>query len=98
MEAGVTPVQRFYELLVSQNPLSKFKNLKLVKIMAQPFFICESTWNLTDGSPSIYDGKTAARPVDTIHDILRSLSPVQSLLEGRNADLAHAGANAYATG
>ena len=34
---------------------------------------------------SMYDWKNAARPFDTIHDILRSLSLVQSLPKGRNA-------------
>ena len=33
----------------------------------------------------MYYRKTAARPFDTIHDILRSLSLVQSLLKGRNS-------------
>ena len=34
---------------------------------------------------SMYDRKNAARPFDTIHDILRSLSLVQSLPKGWNA-------------
>ena len=34
---------------------------------------------------SMYDRKNAARPFDTIHDILRCLSLVQSLPKGRNA-------------
>ena len=36
----------------------------------------------------MYDRKTAARPFDTFHDILRSLSLVKSLLKGSNG--AHA--------
>ena len=43
-------------------------------------------YDLTD-VPSLYDRKTAARPFDTIHDNLRYLSLVQSLLKGRNASL-----------
>ena len=35
----------------------------------------------------MYDRKNAARPFDTIHDILRSLSLVNSLLKGRNAPI-----------
>ena len=35
----------------------------------------------------MYDRKTAARPFDTIHDNLRSLSLVQFLLQGRNSPI-----------
>ena len=42
---------------------------------------------MTDVSPLMYDRKTAARFFNTIHDILRSLSLEQSLLEGRNASI-----------
>ena len=54
-----------------------WKIVKFVKIKAQTFLICESKCDLTDVSPSIYDRKTAARPFDIIHDIIRSLSLVQ---------------------
>ena len=53
--------------------------------MALMFLNCESSSDSTDISASIYERKTAARPFDTIYDILRSLSLVQSLLKGRNA-------------
>ena len=48
--------------------------------MAQTFFNYESTCDLTDVPASIYERKTAARPFDTIHALLRSLSLSQSLL------------------
>ena len=35
----------------------------------------------------VYDRKTAARPFDTIHDILRSLSLAQALLKRRNSPI-----------
>ena len=40
---------------------------------------------MTDVQAAMYDRKTAARPFDTISDILRSLSLVQSLLKARNS-------------
>ena len=46
------------------------------------FSNCESTCVLTEVPASIYDRKTAARPFDTIHDILWCHIIVQSLLEG----------------
>ena len=67
------------DLAVSHNPLSKSKKCEIKKIMAQAFFNCEFQ--------SLYDWKTAARPFDTIHDILRSLTLAQSLLKGRNAPI-----------
>ena len=63
------------------------KIVKLVKIMAQTFLNCESTSDLTDVPASRYDRKTAARPFDSIHDILRSISLAQSFLKGRNAPI-----------
>ena len=63
------------------------KNLKFVEIMAETFLNCESACNLLDVLASIYDRKMAARLFDIIHDILRSLSLAQSLLEGRNAPI-----------
>ena len=42
---------------------------------------------LTDVSASNYNRKTDARPFDTIHDILRCLSLVQSLIKCRNASI-----------
>ena len=41
--------------------------------------------DFSQASASMYDIKTAAQPFDTIHDILRSLSLLQSLLKGRNS-------------
>ena len=51
------------------------------------FLNCERTCGLTDVPASIYDRKTAARPFDTNHNILRCLSLAQSLLKGRNAPI-----------
>ena len=53
--------------------------------MAQTFFNYEGTCDSTDVLASLYDRKTAARAFDTIHDILRSLSLVESPSKGRNA-------------
>ena len=50
-------------------------------------FNCESTGDLTDTTASIYDRKTAARPFDTINDIFRSLSLVQTLLKDRKTPI-----------
>ena len=61
--------------------------MKFVKIMAQTFFICESTCDLTDVQPSMYDRKTAARPFKIIHVIIRSLSLAQTFLRDRNAPI-----------
>ena len=60
------------------------KFVKFVKILAQTFLNCESTCDSTDVSASKYDRKPAAQPFNTIHDIIRSLSLMQSLLKGRN--------------
>ena len=60
-------------------------HVKFVIFMLMIFPNYESTFGLTDVPASIYDRKTAARPFDTIHDILRSLSLVQSLLKDRNS-------------
>ena len=51
------------------------------------FLNCERTCGLTDVPASIYDRKTAARPFDTNHNILRCLSLSQFLLKGRNAPI-----------
>ena len=59
------------------------KIVKLKKIMAQTSLDFESTCYLTDVQCMI--GKTRPDLFDTIHDILRSLSLVQSLPKGRNA-------------
>ena len=58
------------------------KIVKFVKIMAQFFLNCECTCDLTVVLALIYDRKTAARPFDTIQDILRSHSLAQSVLKG----------------
>ena len=58
---------------------------KFVKIMAQIFYNSESTCESTDVPTSINDRKSAVRPFDTINEILRSFSLVQSLLKGQNA-------------
>ena len=51
------------------------------------FLNCERTCGLTDVPASIYDRKTAARPFDTNHNIIRCLSLAQFLLKGRNAPI-----------
>ena len=63
------------------------KKFKIYDIWAFDFLNCESTCDLTDVPASIYDRKMDARPFDTIRDILRCLSLVQSLLKGRNAPI-----------
>ena len=68
-------------------PFQSRKIVKFVKIMALIFLNCESKFDSTDVPSWIYDRKTAARPFDTIHDILRCLSLAQSLLKGRNAPI-----------
>ena len=56
--------------------------MKFVIFVPLIFSKCESTFVLTEARASIFDRKTAARPFDTNHDILWSLSLVQSLLKG----------------
>ena len=68
-----------------RNLLSKSINHEICENRGTNDFDCEIKLNITDVPASIYDRKTAARPFDTIHDILQSLSLVQSLLSGRNA-------------
>ena len=77
----------FYDLLVSRNPHSKPKNHEVCEIRAIDFLDSESTWDSTDVQAPIYDRKTAAKPFYTTHEIIRSLSLVQSLHKGRNAPL-----------
>ena len=66
--------------------------VKFEKFMAQIFLNCESTSDWTDVIAWIYDRKTAVRHFETIHDVLRYLSLVKTLLKGQNAP---AGINAY---
>ena len=76
--------------MTSQSRAIRCQSRKIVKsgkIMAQTFLNCVSTFDLTDVLGSIYDRKTAARPFDTIYDILRSLSVAQSLLKGQNSPI-----------
>ena len=61
------------------------KNREIFDIRAFDFFNCESTCDFTDVSASIYDRKAPARTFDTIHDNLRCLSLVQSILKGQNS-------------
>ena len=67
--------------------------MKFEKIMAQTILNFESSLYLTDVSAAMYDRKTAARPFYTIHDVLRYLSLVQSLLKPEIRQTA--GTNAY---
>ena len=64
---------------------------KFVKIMTQTFLNCETLYDSTDAPTLIYDRKTAARPFDTIHDILRSLSLVKALIKDQNAPIGASG-------
>ena len=61
------------------------KIVKFEKIMAQTFLNSESNLHSTDVPVAMSDSKTAARPFDTIHNILRPLGLAQSLLKGRNS-------------
>ena len=74
---------RFFDISVSRNSLTK----SIWDIRVFDFFNCASTWDSTDVSASIYDRKMDTRPFDTIHDILRCISLVQSLFEDRNAPI-----------
>ena len=56
--------------------------VKFVKFEPLIFLNCKSYYGA-----SIYDKKMDARTFKTIHNILRCLSLVQSLLEGRNAPI-----------
>ena len=77
----------FYDILVSRNPVSKSKNSKICDILANAFFNCERTCDLTDVTASSYDRKTDARPFDTIHNILQCVNLVQSILRDRNVPI-----------
>ena len=77
----------FYDLSVSRNPLSKPTNREICKFRAFDFLNCESTFDLTDVPALIYDRLKGARPFDTIHEILRCLSLVQTPPRGRNAPI-----------
>ena len=63
------------------------KIVKFGKFMALIFLKCKSTSDLTDIPALIYDRKTVARRFDTIYNILRPPSLVQSLLTGQNAPI-----------
>ena len=76
--------------MTTQSPAIRSQSRKIgkfVKIMAQTFLNCDSMCDLTVLLASICYRKTAARPFDTICDILRALRLVQSLLKGRNAPI-----------
>ena len=64
---------------------SALKLGKFVKIMAETFLHRDNMCDLTVLLASICYRKTAARPFDTICDILRALRLVQYLLKDRNA-------------
>ena len=73
-----------------QSHAIRFHSQKIYDIHGTVFFNCESTRAFTDFQASFYDRKTP-RPFDTIHDILRSLSLAQSLLEGQNEPIWRSG-------
>ena len=62
-------------------------NLRKSVHISTDFFNCESSCDLPDNPSPIYDRKTASRRFDTTHIIIRSLSLLQSLLKGRNAQI-----------
>ena len=63
------------------------KNHEICGIRTFDFLRSESKCDFTDVSAQIYDRKMDARPFDAIHDIVRCLSIVKSLLKGRNAPI-----------
>ena len=63
------------------------KIVNFVKFGPLIFLNRKITCNSTDVPASIYDRKMDGRPFDTINDILRCLSLVQSLLKSRNAPI-----------
>ena len=72
----------------------KAKIVKFDIFVALIFCMCA----LTDARASIYDINISARLFDTLHDILRCLGLVQSLLKGQNAPIWHSvnrGVNAF---
>ena len=64
---------------------SHAKNREICKIHGYDFLTCDSTCDLTDVPCSICDSLTAARRLDTIQNILRSLGLAQSFLKGWNS-------------
>ena len=84
MEAWITLFTIFYDLSLSRHLLSKPKNRENCEIRPFDFLNFGSTCDLTDVPASINDRKTDARPFDTIYDILRCLSLLQSLFKDRN--------------
>ena len=79
----MTQFRKFYDHSVSRDPLSKSKNREIYEIMAETLLNRESKCDRTLVLASFYEIKIAARPVDTIQDILRSLSLAQTLLKDR---------------
>ena len=76
--------------MISQSRAIRSKSQKIVKFVIFGVFIffnCESTCDFTDITASIYDRKMDARLFDNIHDILRCISLVQSLLEALLAQI-----------
>ena len=75
-----------WPLSLAQSAVKVGKSGNLWKSWLKLFWIV-NTCDLTKVPALIYNRKTAARPFDTIHDILRALSLVQSLLKGWNASI-----------
>ena len=87
---GQTFWHKLQDSMTTQPPAIRSQTRKIgkfVKIMAQTFLNCDNMCDLTVLLASICYRKTAARPFDTICDILRALRLVQSLLKGRNAPI-----------
>ena len=74
---------------LARNPLLKSKNLEICEIKAFDFTNCASTCDLTYVPVSINNKKSATELFDTIHDIRRCLSLVQSLPNSGNAPIWH---------
>ena len=72
---------------LSKQTFSHNSKKALTEISQILLFFDFETCDSTDVPASNYARKIAARPFDTIHDILRCLSLAQSLLKGRNAPI-----------
>ena len=90
---GLTDILSFRHLpqnsMISQSRESHYesKNQAICDIIGLDFLICENQYDSKDFPAPINDRKTAARPFDTINEILRSLGLAQSLLKSRNAQI-----------
>ena len=76
--------------MISHSRANRSASQNIVKFMKYGPLIylnCDIICDLRDVPASIYDRKMDARAFDTVHEILRCLSLVKSLLEDRNAPI-----------